>query len=46
MPLTKTVRDTLAAKLPAMPPNCKVGVTTASIGSSTGSLLTAAMICS
>ena len=44
MPLTNTVRDTLAAKLPAMPPNCSVGVTTASSGCKTGSRLTTAMM--
>ena len=42
-PLTNTVRETPAAKLPAIAPNCSVGVATASIGASTGSRSTTAI---
>ena len=40
VPLAYTVRDTPAAKLPAMPPNCSIGVATSSIGASTLSCFT------
>jgi len=42
-PEPATVRDTPAAKLPAMPPSEIVGVTTVIIGASTGSRLIASI---